>query len=165
VAHPMILFDLLKRHSTPSSDGCLLWTAYKDKDGYGLLRHKSLPRTTRAHRLSWELRNGKIPLNLCVLHSCDNPSCIKPSHLFLGTQADNLKDASAKGRLSYPHPKTRGSRNPKAKLTSSKVLRIRILYASGMTQKRIALRFGVEEPCIFKILSGRSWGWLTCTLL
>lgn len=79
-------------------DGCWAWTGYKDRDGYGRfsINSKQVP----THRISWELHNKKkIPKGKLVCHSCDNPSCVNPGHLWMGTYADNLLDASIKGRL------------------------------------------------------------------
>ena len=77
-------------------DGCWLWTAALLLDGYGQIW---LGQTMeRAHRLSWIIHFGPIPEGLCVLHTCDNPPCVRPGHLFLGTQLDNVRDAIRKGR-------------------------------------------------------------------
>ena len=79
------------------TDGCWLWTASVSKaGGYGLLRVNGATRTT--HRISWEIAYGPIPVGLSVLHRCDVPACVRPSHLFLGTQQDNLRDMHSKGR-------------------------------------------------------------------
>jgi len=85
------------------ANGCWVWTASRHRFGYGLLvkeqsTTKKRGRHRTAHRLSWELHNGAIPKGLSVLHHCDNPPCVNPAHLFLGTQADNNRDMFAKGR-------------------------------------------------------------------
>lgn len=81
-------------------DECWTWIGARDANGYGRL---SLPGrgTIGAHRVSWELHRGEIPDGLCVLHRCDNPPCVWPEHLFLGTHADNVADRIAKGRSRY----------------------------------------------------------------
>lgn len=89
-----------KVHKTES---CWLWTAsVKDGFPYGQIGHPGTRTPRRAHRVSWELHNGPIPAGLFVLHKCDNPRCVRPDHLFLGTQSDNLKDAYSKGRMVSP---------------------------------------------------------------
>ena len=74
--------------------GCWLWVGRRDSYGYGKLGKKQ----TASHRLSWTIHFGPIPSGLCVLHRCDNPPCVNPAHLFLGTQLDNIRDMNAKGR-------------------------------------------------------------------
>lgn len=77
--------------------GCWEWTSFTDRHGYGRFTFEK--RLLLAHRASWMFHNGSIPAGLCVLHRCDNPLCVKPEHLFLGTIADNNRDAMQKGRL------------------------------------------------------------------
>jgi hypothetical protein len=162
------------------SDGCWEWMGGKDKDGYGKITY--MWRGLRAHRLSWELTYGVIPQGLDVLHRCDNPPCVRPDHLFLGTHGDNNRDMKEKGRTatgirngSYTHPELRprgnrhGSRtHPEclrrgemvntAKLAGGDVVEIRNLYARGKyTQKQIALLFGVKQPEISSIIRRETW--------
>ena len=85
------------------TNGCWTWTASKNPHGYGQIRLSG--KLTLAHRVSWTIHNGVIPEGLFVLHICDNPPCVRPDHLFLGTQKDNIRDAVAKKRHSML-PKT-----------------------------------------------------------
>lgn len=81
-----------------SDNACWKWTGQKNAHGYGLLSKFGTLRL--AHRISWELHHGQILSNMNVLHHCDNPSCVNPNHLFLGTHSDNMRDAKVKGRTS-----------------------------------------------------------------
>lgn len=100
------------------TDGCWLWLAYKQPRGYGQFKHQG--RMRLAHRFSWELTNGLIPEGECVLHTCDNPACVNPEHLFLGTQLDNSLDMYEKGRQA-PSPACAGETNGRAKLSATSV--------------------------------------------
>lgn len=83
------------------TESCWLWRGAVDTAGYGDCWFRG--RTTGAHRVSWQIFRGEIPDGLFVLHKCDNPICVNPDHLFLGTHSDNMQDASAKGRLKTPN--------------------------------------------------------------
>ncbi len=128
------------------TDGCWLWTAGTNKHGYG----KYLQ--TSAHRASWEIHFGAIPSNLCVLHRCDNPPCVRPEHLFLGTDADNMTDRLAKGRYD------RGEDHPMALLTERCVKEIRSLYSSGAhTLMSLAIQYGVAQSTIHAVVKRKVW--------
>lgn len=83
------------------SDGCWLWTGSRQRNGYGFLfaGTRKEPHPERAHRVSWRIHFGEIPDGLWVLHKCDNPPCVNPEHLFLGTRTDNMRDCARKGRV------------------------------------------------------------------
>lgn len=136
---------------------CWEWTGYKHRFGYGMIsRVGSGHALLTAHRVSWEFSNGPIQNGLHVLHKCDNPPCCNPSHLFLGTHADNMADAHTKGRLSFPV--MRGESNPKAKLTEEQVIDIRKRYAAGgITIRKLAAEYGVTFAPVQLILAGKTW--------
>jgi hypothetical protein len=126
--------------------GCWIWTGNWDKDGYGNLfikRKKYL-----AHRLSWELHKGIIPIGMFVLHRCDTPSCVNPNHLFIGTRRDNIADCVKKDRDS------KGEKHYPSKLTEKDVLSIR---ADPRNQPTLAIEFKVDQSIISKIKSRKIW--------
>ena len=131
---------------------CWEWTGSKNRKGYGYITIAK--RHFAAHRLAWELTIGAIPPGLCCCHHCDNPGCVNPAHLFLGTHDDNMADCKAKNR------QTQGSRNPASKLLESDVLEIRTLLKRGLTQREVATRYNVKRQTIGDISTGTGWGWL-----
>lgn len=116
--------------------------------------HKGL---VMSHRLAWVRAKGAIPAGMCVLHSCDNPRCVNPSHLFLGTNMDNVADRQRKGRNRPPV----GERNGSAKLANAQVVRMRFLLANGIPNKLVAVAYGVSTCTVSQIKTRRNWGWLT----
>ena len=143
-----------KKVAVAGPDDCWPWQAAKAKKGYGTFWAN---RTSRvASRVSWELVHGPIPDGLWVLHRCDNPACVNPSHLFLGTALDNNRDMSEKGRSRGPiRP---GELNPRAKLTWDQVREMRALRAAGgMTLVQIGERYGVAFTTVSDIVNGKRW--------
>jgi hypothetical protein len=109
-------------------------------------------RSLRAHRVAYELFVGRLDEDMSVCHTCDNPICVRPDHLFLGTTADNLHNRDSKGRGFD------GERNPRAKLTTEDVLELRRLYRlGGITQQELADRFGVKQITVSNIVLRRTW--------
>jgi hypothetical protein len=131
---------------------CVLFTGAGDKDGYGIVNVAGM--TMFAHRLAFSHRHGYLPP--AVMHRCDVPACVADAHHMAGTQADNLADARAKGRMSGP-PHPRGVDNPNVKLTPAKVRRIRALIAAGQSQRAVAARFGVSQHAVCLIVNGQTW--------
>lgn len=130
-------------------DSCWLWTGAKSDFGYG--RIKIDGKDTHANRLSWELHYGPIEGGLRCLHRCDNPPCVNPAHLFLGTNADNSADMVFKDRH------TRGSRHPHAKLSENDVADIRRLFRDGEMRTSLARRYGVSISLVCKIVARLAW--------
>lgn len=133
-------------------DGCWLWTAAVDTNGYGKLSIDG--RLVRASRYSFLLANGRWPI--AALHHCDNARCVNPSHLFDGTQADNLRDMREKGRHRFVAHS--GSANGRAKVTASDVAAICNIYKQGhLTQRAIGGQFGLSNQMVSRIVSGKAW--------
>jgi hypothetical protein len=118
---------------------CWPWTRAKTRDGYGSFgAYKGI--SVLAHRAAWEIQNGPIPDGMYVLHRCDNPPCVNPLHLFLGTQADNVADCSKKGRRNQSRWK---------KLSPEKRQEIRDLYATGSySLAALGRKYGVSYQTI-----------------
>ena len=137
-----------------SDDECWEWTATKRYE-YGFLRVWELPGhpEIRAHRISWWLTRGAIPENTYVLHACDNPGCVNPNHLSLGSAADNAQDMVRKGR----HGSKRGEKNHFTRLKEDEVKEIRRLTLAGVSVHELAEQFGVSKSCIYMIRQGHNW--------
>jgi hypothetical protein len=133
------------------TDDCWLWTGAPTEEGYGYLRIRN--KAIYAHRLSWQLFRGPIPAGLCVLHSCDNPPCTNPDHLFLGTRKDNARDMRNKGR----HPDQYGEKSSRAKLTIAQVIELRNLRESGMSYRKLGKMFGIAAPNAWRIVKREHW--------
>lgn len=139
-------------------DGCWGWQGYTNGIGYGILtikrRREGINRNVYAHRISWEIHKGAIPNGLFVCHTCDNPECTNPEHLWLGTNADNMHDCSLKGRQNGAAKALPGERNPFAKLTEQIVREIRGSDESGVA---LGAKFGVCKSLISAIRKRRAW--------
>jgi hypothetical protein len=138
-------------------DGCWVWRFDTGGRGYGRIRIGGS--LYPAHRVSYRLFNRRFDQTLHVLHSCDNPACVNPAHLSLGTDADNMQDCAAKGRLpTQVNPAiVQGENNGQHKLTADDVMDIRRSWAAGESQKSLAARHHVKPPTIHKIVTGLKW--------
>jgi HNH endonuclease len=145
---------------TSGTAGCWIWKGSL-ANRYGYFGSK-----VAAHRFSYELHHGPIPDGMCVCHRCDNPPCVNPAHLFLGTYADNNRDAVAKGRQakgethgSRKHPEKwkRGEGHYEAKLTDDAVREMRALHAAGMGYKSLARRYGISTETAHRAVKKRTW--------
>lgn len=136
------------------TDSCWLWTAGLSAGRYGNFSTPEHPKGMKAHRYSWELHNGEIPEGMNVLHKCDVTICVRPDHLFLGTQQNNVDDCEAKGRgVHY-----KGSMNGRAILTEEQVEEIKSRFEGKWGENRkLAAEFGISEVQISAIKKGRAW--------
>ena len=132
---------------------CWLWTASKDRHGYGTFQLNGKPR--KAHRLSWVLSNGPVPDGLCVCHSCDVRLCVNHSHLWAGSNKANTVDMVAKGR----NVTLRGEEASWSKLTNEEVVAIKSTV--GVSQRKMARQYGVCQTMISKIRLGDRWRHVT----
>lgn len=135
------------------TDACWIWTASIQCKGYGTIgRGGRARRMIGAHKASWILHYGPIPKRLCVLHHCDCRRCVRPDHLWLGTQIDNLMDMRQKGR--YAH----GNMIPNALLTPETAEQIRADYIPGVvTMQSLANRHGIGLTTVFKVIHKQTW--------
>lgn len=137
------------------SQECWEWIAYTHPKGYGQICHNGKPK--RAHRVSWEIHYGEIPDGVCVLHRCDNPSCVNPEHLWLGTNLDNMRDMINKGRDVHESPQV-GINHWNSKLDENKVIKIRKLYSTKKCRYiDLAKMFGVHKVTIGDIVRRTTW--------
>ena len=135
------------------TDVCWEWRGSLSKAGYGRLG--LFNQRLYAHRLSWEMTNGPIPKGMEVCHLCDNPPCVRPDHLYLGTHLVNMRDALAKGR--HKAPRLKGEQIGNSVLTADKVRAIRAMTTEGKSQRVIAAHFGVSRRTVQFIQGGKSW--------
>ena len=139
-------------------NGCWEWQGYKVTEGYGRVKRRKLKndgshRNIATHRYAYYLRHGKFPTDFAC-HTCDNPPCCNPDHLFDADNATNMKDMINKGRHSNGDPK--GEKNPNSKLTSEQVTVIKTLLPTR-TNVSIAKEYGVHHATISAIRVGKTW--------
>lgn len=131
---------------------CWNWTAGKFTGGYGCMPIP-IKKSVCAHRFSWEIHNGPIPKGFFVCHKCDNPSCVRPDHLFLGTPKDNMVDKAKKGRQYRPT----GLLHHAAKINEVDVREIRRLRKEGISYQEIMKIYGLCKSAICNIANRKRW--------
>lgn len=144
-------------------DECWEWQETTKGRGYGKLWVHG--KRMKAHRLSWRIAHSmqEIPVGMCVCHHCDNPGCVNPAHLFLGTHADNMRDAARKGKFFKKQTQVRGEKHGRHKLTEGDVLAIRSRYAKGcVSQSALAREYGVGQSTVSAVVTYENWRWLKC---
>lgn len=147
-----LLKERLEKRLIKTND-CWGWTGPKDTNNYGSFRIGN--KTFRASRVSWMIYRGPIYDGLCVLHKCDNPICVNPEHLFLGTMKDNSQDMIKKNRQGGQFSK--GNIPPISKLNPQKVKLIRHMINSNISLKEIANIFNVHKDTIYAVKTGKNW--------
>jgi hypothetical protein len=136
------------------SNGCWTWTAGQMGAGYGCLYVATMKRMLQAHRVSWMLHHGSLPpKGVGVLHRCDNRLCVRPDHLFLGTQEDNVRDCREKGRWND----RRGSKNARSVLRESDIPEIRRRAKAGTTRAQLAREYGITWAAMRDVVNGKHW--------
>ena len=125
--------------------GCWIYVGYRNEKGYGatMVRREGKGHLVKAHRLMYSKYIGRIPDGMVVCHTCDNPSCVNPEHLFVGTQADNLKDMHAKGRRKYPEKIKRRTIEERRNDDRERRRVTYDMWAGGLSQKEVAVRLGI----------------------
>lgn len=147
------LADRFWRHIR-KSEGCWVWTGAHDQRGYGQMGRDG--KTVRSTRVAWELHHGPVPDGLWVLHRCDNPPCVRPDHLFLGTSRDNHNDMWKKGRGKTA--RIPGELHPSAALSNTQARDLRARWAAGgVTQTALAREYGTSLRVVNAIVRGRTY--------
>ena len=148
IAKKMTDADFWASVDVRESNECWVWKGPRDKFGYGRFSKE------RTHRYSWKTHNKQdVAPDMCVCHRCDNPPCVNPRHLFLGTRADNNMDRTMKGRTVTNN----GVANGNSKLTETDVIAILNAWIAGESPYAIAPRFGVHMTLVHQIVAGKIW--------
>lgn len=152
--------SLWQRVARKGPDECWNWLLSVDGSGYGSVyvgsKVDGTDRHVKAHRLSYELHYGPIPDGLQVLHTCDNPRCVNPAHLWLGTPSDNMQDMHEKGRANHS-TRPRGEKVNTATLTKEQVLEIRAKYVKGRGVRAIMAEYNISKSAAEHIVARRNW--------
>lgn len=154
------LRDRLTSQTARVESGCLLWTGLTGERGYGLIKNgpKRQRRMVTTHRAAFALFVRPLVDGEHVLHRCDTPACIEPTHLFAGDHAANMRDMISKGRrVNEVTPEQTGSRNSQTHLSEDDVRTIRARRAGGSMLREIGAEFGISKATVSEICSRRTW--------
>ena len=147
-------------------DKCWEWQAGVNHGGYGqftITLSTMRDTTVLAHRVAWMLVRGSVPVGKCLCHKCDNPRCVNPDHMFIGTRADNNRDMFRKGRGSCIRAK--GEAHGMSVMTADAVYAIRALTDNGNDQRAVARKFGISQSQVGRIHRRESWAHLPEALI
>jgi len=140
---------------------CLIWKGQVRKNfPHGICSIticKNVWKKLQAHRVAYMVWKGHIPENTFVLHKCDNPRCIEPSHLHLGSQKDNMREMRERNRAKDETRGRKGERHPKCKLSNEQIKEIRILRKQGVYGTQLSKIYGVSNPMIYYICNMKNW--------
>lgn len=140
-----------RRLAPATASGCREWTGRLSGIGYGYFWHRN--GDVRSHRFAWVLAYGPVPVGKWVLHSCDNPACCEPTHLFLGDAQANSDDMIRKGRAVHPAGETHWC----AKVSAADVKEIRRARIAGLSSKTLEALYGLSRMQVYRIVSGKNW--------
>lgn len=152
-----------KKVNKGTDNECWVWNARKNHDGYGEFWYNN--HTVKAHRMSWLLHNGLIPDDKCILHRCDNPPCVNPKHLWIGSLKDNTRDMISKSRQNFvgdfrhlPRNDYHGEDRSNAKLNDEKVMLMRRLHKkSGLSTRKLAKMFSIGKSVAWSVIAQSRW--------
>lgn len=156
----MTLQDKFSGSYVVESNGCWRWTKGRHAHGYGVINTRIGGRNKqyRANRVSYEIAKGPIPGGMFVLHRCDNPSCVNPEHLFLGTQRDNMRDCISKGRhVNQNRTWPTGSAHHNSKLSDNLVRTIRVHHGLGLYYREIAKMLSLNISTVYRVATHKVW--------
>lgn len=147
------------------TNSCWIWEANKNNRGYGLIWDKTTQRKELAHRVSYRIHIGEIPKNKLVLHKCDNPGCVNPKQLFLGTHKENCEDKYKKGRANHKSQSetqirlglNKGENHPSSRLTEKKIIEIRNKKNDVLKTKEICEEYKISRSHYYAIINRERW--------
>ena len=143
----------IKGKTKINENGCWIWQASKDKNGYGFIKEEKGRKQLKVHRASYELFKGKIPNGLFVLHICDEPRCCNPDHLWIGTAKENTEDCINKNR----RKDDKGSKNPMSKLNEDLVKELKKKFLNGERTIDLSKKYKIPYKTLEKIRQNLTW--------